>query len=192
MLQRVAMDVTAHEELVEFLAQLDFVVESRTVPWSLQDPNQDEHIQKDVARIVETMHHPYTVDYVRSRLLHEFQHSYTFADYNFPSLILHGSYEMTTLDQNTRNLVRERVNQIRLQQTFRTEQRSRRLRSVYAAPATTPTQNRRKHPKLAQQPQRSGEKKKFSPKHQKRTRDTDSMRIKVNLQAFSIRSTLLT
>lgn len=179
------MSQTVHHEVIEFLAQLDFLVQSPNFPkWSLKDRNSDEHITKLIKEICQSQHHRYTEEYVRDRLWQEFQPSYTYPESNFARLFLFGSCNMKTLDQDAKILLGKRVDEIRLQKSVLQKKRSLRSQSVLTESVPVPSRSYERTPTVASRPLKLNQKKKSTIPIQKRACVSKKTSLKVRSRAI--------
>jgi hypothetical protein len=124
----------ASPDLVVLLAYLDFEVGGPKTR-SLQDTDIQKHIHGVLVKLSKSLGSRYTVYRIRQRLWNVFQAGDAYPESNFSRLFLHGSSEMVTLDQQTRELVKEQLRMIHLEKADMHDPRQ--LRSKLSAPITT-------------------------------------------------------
>jgi hypothetical protein len=137
----------ADPDLIEILAHLDYLVDGPKTR-SLQAKDTKEHIEKVLGELADNSTNKYTIDQIRLRLWDEFRKGDTYPDYNFARLFLHGSSEIVTLDQKTRESVQEQLRTIHLLKAQMPQ--SQRPRSKRLASATTHNQHTKKSGTVAQ------------------------------------------
>lgn len=129
-----------YEDLIELLAQLDFIVE-RSERMSLNAPGIDSRVLEVLNELSVKLDSRYTPHQIRQRLLQELQHGDAYPEHNLPRILILGSGEVCTLNEDTRQRVEQQVALIRSKAS-----RGRRTKSIYESP---PSQRRRPPPRAS-------------------------------------------
>ncbi|KAF1849716.1 uncharacterized protein K460DRAFT_324282 [Cucurbitaria berberidis CBS 394.84] len=148
-----ATPMMSNPDLVEILAHLDYIVAGPKTR-SLQDSNTEEQMDKILVELSDILLNRYSKEQLRERLWQEFRHGYTYPEYNFPLLFLHGSCEVKTIDSETTSLIKERLRKIHLHMAKHMP-RSRRSKSIPPASMVMSRRNPRNSSTPAQPSKRS-------------------------------------
>jgi hypothetical protein len=133
----------ATPELIELLAQLDFLIQLQGPTLrSLTDSDREEQMHKIINELADRLGNQYTVDQIRDRFFESIRQAYTYPESIFSLLFHHGSSVIWNLDQETENLVEERLDVLTLGNSQAALQTPRNLRSRSVLPTRTTAPNR--------------------------------------------------
>ncbi|KAF1934945.1 hypothetical protein EJ02DRAFT_416501 [Clathrospora elynae] len=118
---------------IQLLAYLDALIRG-SKQRSLQDKDQEEHMQDVLAKLAAKTNGKATAEDVRAQLWQLFRSRRRWPEHNFPLLFHHGSSELY-LDRETTRFVEEQLSVIILQDALKDTQRSQRSRSAVPIPS---------------------------------------------------------